>query len=194
MGLFQDLPLLEGWKYAGTGIGISNSDQPPIKFQPNTPLYIVRESTHQVGWVVQVDIVINDPYAQVTVDLDGQKATFSPYSLRLLGSVGSFPAVIDTSLSQMTIADLPMLGPAYGLRYDGYAAPLPFSKYVNVFITTQSANSYILAALVSAVVVTDKAKFSKSVRDLYSRRAGGPSIDIQEDVEETDTSLTINED
>lgn len=28
----------------------------------------------------------------------------------------------------------------------------------------------------------------------YFRRAGGPSIDIQEDVEETDTSLTINED
>ena len=194
MGLFQDLPLLEGWKYSQRAYGVANNDQAPQKLKPNEKLYIINEADKLTGWVVQVDVVINDPYAQVTVELDGQKATFSPYSLRLLGSVGSFPAVIDTSLSQMTLADFPNLGPTYSLRYDGYTAPLPFNKYVNVYVTTQSTSTYLLAGLVNTVVVADKAKFAKSVRDLYSRRAGGPSIDIQENVEETDTSLTINED
>lgn len=163
MGLIDELPLLDGWKYLikeqGAAVG-----QPPQPLEAQTPLLATTEGR---GFLYYALAVSNDPHLILTVTADGKELVFNAAELAFGGLTGN-------AIGGLTV---PMAGKPYGpvgqafsIIYQGLNAPLAYRENVNVTVrsSTYVTNAKLISWLIVLVQIDDPVAFRKSYLALHS--------------------------
>ena len=167
MGLFEDLPLLDGWEYVSRPLGYT-AQAPPVTIGAGRPLFLLPQGR---GWLFQCELAFNDPNAQILITIDQIRSLLTPLTLFRFGSTGPFPNAFTTPISGRILTEAPQFGPLYGFRYEGFNAPLAYKNNVSVSITSSVANAALVAGSLDLVSIIDPAAFVASVQTLYGGTA-----------------------
>lgn len=172
MGLFEDLPLLDGWSYFSRPLGFV-AQSPAVQIGAGKPLFLLPPGR---GWLFVCNLAFNDPNAEILITIDQIRTLITPLTLFRFGATGPFPASFTQPIAGRILTEAPQYGPLYGFKYEGFSSPLAYKSNVSITVTSAVQGAVLVAGNVELVTIDDLPAFVKSAQAIYGGSASPEAL------------------